>query len=177
MSKVNMFYENYNFRGSYVEKVYALTQKIDSESNADLFNSNVELFIFASLVGVLSSRKGQQEKSPITTKILAEQFIKHSNNLRLAFKFVILASEIDYPDPVTRLNKAFRNPETEENYELFEQYMLGGINELYEKLILSTNVRFEDYLTSVNKLISSLKVEEDVEDFDDDLSTEDFFID
>ena len=173
MAKVNMFYENYNFRGSYVEKVYALTQKIDSDSNTVLFNSNVELFIFASLVGVLVSRKGELEKSQTTTKILAEQFIKHANSLRLAFKFVILASEIDFPDPVTRLNKAFRNPETEENYELFEQYMLGGINELYEQLILPTNVRFEDYLTSVNKLISSLKVEDTIEEIE--ISTDDFF--
>ena len=113
------------------------------------------------------------ENTP-TTQIMAEQFINHSDDLKLAFKFVILTSNTDNVDSVTRLNKAFRNPETDDNYTLFEQYMLGGIDELYENLIIDSNNRFEDYFTSVNELLDKIKKSDSGDEIIDDISTDDF---
>lgn len=104
---------------------------------------------------------------------MSNQFFNHIDELKLAFKFVILTSEKDCIDPVIRLNKTFRNPETDENYSLFEKFMLGGINELYENLILDTNVKYEDYLTSVNELLSSMSSPIENED-EINVNTDDF---
>lgn len=104
---------------------------------------------------------------------MANQFYNHIGDLKLAFKFVILTSEIDNQDPVERLNKTFRNPETDENYTLFEKYMLGGLDELYENLILDTNMRYEDFLTRISGLIQNLKNDES-SDTDNELNTDDF---
>ncbi|MFR1524204.1 MAG: hypothetical protein ACLSUV_01670 [Bacilli bacterium] len=174
MAKKTMFSEDYLFRGSHRDKVVALTSKIDVDSNSQIFSSAVELFIFASLIGVLKNRKSEPERDNTNTfRIMSNQFFNHIDELKLAFKFVILTSEKDCIDPVTRLNKAFRNPETDENYSLFEKFMLGGINELYENLILDTNVKYEDYLTSVNELLSSMSSTIENED-ETNVNTDDF---
>lgn len=175
MAKKTMFLEDYLFKGKQCEKAKALTTlKIDADSNCQIFSSAVELFIFASLVGAIKKRKSEPEKDNTNTlRIMASQFINHSYNLKLAFKFVILSSEIDIEDPVERLNRTFRNPETDENYTLFEKYMLGGIDELYDNLILDSNVRFEDYLTSINEFLQNLK-NSDSEELETELNTDDF---
>lgn len=174
MAKKTMFSEDYLFRGSHRDKVVALTSKIDVDSNSQIFSSAVELFIFASLIGVLKNRKAEPERDNTNTfRIMSNQFFNHIDELKLAFKFVILTSEKDCIDPVIRLNKTFRNPETDENYSLFEKFMLGGINELYENLILDTNVKYEDYLTSVNELLSSMSSPIENED-EINVNTDDF---
>ena len=89
------------------------------------------------------------------------------------FKFVtLLGNEVKY-DEVTRLNKTFRNPETDENYIAFEEYMLGGIEEIYDKLIIDSNKTYQDYLTSISKMLSDFKKVEEIDDVF--LNTEDFF--
>lgn len=175
MAKKDMFTHSYLFKGGYSIKVDKLCEVIDNDSKCRIFNSAVELFIFASLIGALNKRKSRLtgENTP-TTQIMAEQFINHSDDLKLAFKFVILTSNTDNVDSVTRLNKAFRNPETDDNYTLFEQYMLGGIDELYENLIIDSNNRFEDYFTSVNELLDKIKKSDSGDEIIDDISTDDF---
>ncbi len=174
MAKKTMFHEDYLFKGTQRDKVISLTAKIDVDSNSQIFSSAVELFIFASLVGVLKNRKAEPEKDNTKThRIMANQFFNHINELKLAFKFVLLTSEIDNPDPATRLNKTFRNPETDDNYSLFEKYMLGGLEEIYEKLILDANIRYEDYLTELNKLINELN-DNNIELTIENVSNEDF---
>lgn len=175
MAKKSMFHEDYLFKGTQRDKVISLTAKIDVDSNSQIFSSAVELFIFASLVGALKNRKAEPEKDNSKThRIMANQFFNHINELKLAFKFVLLTSEIDNPEPVDRLNKTFRNPETDDNYTLFEKYMLGGLDELYENLILDTNIRYEDYLTSINELIQKLNSSDDTGEDIIDVDTDDF---
>ncbi len=165
MAKKSMFQEDYLFKGTQRDKVISLTSKIDTDSNSQIFTSAVELFVFASLVGALKKRKAEPEKdNSRTLRIMANQFYNHSNELKLAFKFVLLTSEIDNPDPVERLNKTFRNPETDDNYTLFEKYMLGGLDELYENLILDTNLRYEDYLTSINQMLEKFAINDEPDD-------------
>ena len=169
MAKKTMFSEDYLFRGQHQVMVNTLSKVVvDKDSDSKLFSSAVELFIFASLVGALKRRKSEPYKDNTTFRIMSSQFFNHRNELNLAFKFVIFASEIDNVDPVERLNRAFRNPETDDNYTLFEKYMLGGLEDLYETLIVDSNVNFEDYLTSINVLLDSYKNldEEIIEDID-----------
>lgn len=175
MAKKTMFQEDYLFKGTQGDKVNALTKKIDIDSNSQIFSSAVELFIFASLIGVLKNRKAEPEKdNSRSVRIMANQFFNHITDLKLAFKFVLLTSEIDNPAPVDRLNRAFRMPETDENYTLFEKYMLGGLEELYEKLVLDTNIRYEDYLTSINELMEQLNNNSDIENDVFEVDTGDF---
>lgn len=176
MAKKTLFLEEYTIKGSHSDKANALTEKVDSKSGAKIFNSVVELFCFAALIGCYKNRRAKPEKdSTRTKKIFADAFRSHSEQLKLAFKFVILTSDKLFPDSVERINKTFRNPETDENYTLFEEYALGGIDELYDVLMVDTNTRFEDYLTALNKLISEITSIETDDSLLENPSTEAFF--
>lgn len=173
--KKSLFLTDYVFRGSHCDKVLALTSKIDADSNSYIFSSSVELFIFASLVGCYFNRRCKPERSTgKETKIMVSQFLEHKNDINLAFRFVLLTGGRDKTDVTERLNRTFRNPETEDNYALFEEYMLGGVDEIYEHLILSSNTHYEDYLTSLNKLLDEIRRVE-ADDGSVKISNEDFF--
>lgn len=174
MANKSLFLVDYVFRGKQCEKATILTNRIDSNSNATIFSSLIELFVFASLIGCYYNRRAKPDKDQSkTTKIFSGQFTSHENDVKMAYKFVLLTSNKECDDPIERLNRTFRNPEAESNYNLFEEFMLGGIDEIYDWLILDTNNRYEDYLTSINKLLSDIKKVEDL--YDNILETDDFF--
>ena len=163
MANKNMFLEEYSFKGSQAQKVIDLTElSIDSSSETKIFNSVIELFIFSAIVGCFYNRKAKPDKDKTKTKkIFAGQFNTHIAELKLVFKFVMLTAKHEAVDEIVRLNKTFRNPETDENYSEFEEYMLGGLEEIHERLILDSNKIYSDYLTSLNKLLSDLKNRKD----------------
>lgn len=175
MAKKTMFLEEYTIKGSHSEKANALTEKVDYLSEAKIFNSVVELFCFAALFGCYKDRRSKPEKdSSRTKKIFADAFRSHIEDLKLAFKFVILTSDKACVSSVERLNKTFRNSETDENFSLFEEYALGGIDELYDSLMVDSNTRYENYLTALNKILSEISVPKDEPEIGE-TSTEKFF--
>ena len=105
--------------------------------------------------------------------IMAEQFNSHSHDVRLAFKFVTLLGNKDKYDEKARLNRTFRNPETDDNYKEFEEYMLGGLEDIYNKLMVDSNIRYEDYLTSANQFLNEFKANDT--DGEVNPGTDDFF--
>ena len=158
----NLFLKNYYFYGRHADMVVALTNKIDEESGASVFSSFIELFIISSIVGVMNNHKVKPDSDKSKNKnLLAEQFNSHYHDLKLAFKFVTLLGNKDKYDEKARLNKTFRNPETDENYKEFEEYMLGGLEDIYNKIMVDTNIRYEDYLTSVNQFLNDFKKQDD----------------
>lgn len=151
----NMLLKNYYFYGKHADMVKALTNKVEEESGAKIFSSNLELFIYSAMVGLFYNHrtKPDSDKSK-QTNILAEQFNGKNREIKIVFKFVTLLGNQDKYDEITRLNKTFRNPETDENYKAFEEYILGGLEEIYDKLMVKSNTYYQDYLTSLNKLLN-----------------------
>ena len=148
MADKDLFLKNYSFYGKHCDMVKKLTQKIDEESGASVFNTAIELFVVAALVGVKNNHKEKPSVDKTRdTKILAEQFNSHSPEVQIAFKMVTLLG----------LNKTFRNPKTDENYSQFEEYMLGGLEDIYNKIMLDTNKTYSDYLKSINGFIEQFK--------------------
>lgn len=158
MADKDLFLKNYSFYGKHCDMVKKLTQKIDEESGASVFNTAIELFVVAALVGVKNNHKEKPSVDKTrNTKILAEQFNSHSPEVQIAFKMVTLLGNSTKYDEVERLNKTFRNPKTDENYSQFEEYMLGGLEDIYNKIMLDTNKTYSDYLKSVNDFIEQFK--------------------
>ena len=165
MADKDLFLKNYSFYGKHCDMVKKLTQKIDEDSGASVFSTAIELFVVAALVGAKTDHK---EKPSIDktreTKILAEQFNSHSPEVQIAFKMVTLLGNSNKYDEVERLNKTFRNPETDENYSQFEEYMLGGLEDIYNKIMLDTNKTYSDYLKSVNDFLGQFRPDEKGDD-------------
>ena len=174
MADKNMFLKNYYFYGKHADMVKSLTDKVEEESGAKIFNSAVELFIYSAMVGLFYNHRSKPDSDRNRhTNILAEQFNGKNREIQIVFKFVTLLGNQDKYDEITRLNKTFRNPETDDNYKTFEEYVLGGLEEIYDKLMIKSNTNYQDYLTSLNKLLNEFNPTET----DDTIgpSTDDFF--
>lgn len=155
-----MFDKEYSFKGSHAEKVIALTADFDSNKNK-LFNRNFDVYIMAPLVGFLYGRKCDVDNSiDKATKIFPDILIRENQDLMFNYRLIMLLDKTSEPDLDKRVDKAFRifgKPEAKPDEELYESYVRGGVDVLYEKLIVGANVP-EDYIT---------KLYDFMEDFDD----------
>lgn len=160
MTNKNMFLTDYVFYGKQCEQVQKLTSNLDD--NFKLFQSSIDLLIVAAMVGLIFNHTAKPDRDRSkNTKIMVSQFNSHNRELHLVFKYVILLATIDDCTDAEKLKKCLGNPETDENYILFEQYFLGGIEYLADKLLVDTNKTYEDYLLTFNSILDSLKEESD----------------
>lgn len=132
-----MFDKQYRFTGSHAEKVNALTAIFDNDSKAKLFERNLDVYINAPLIGFLYKNKSAKDSnSDISPQnIFPEQMINASDKLKYILRLILLLDTEYESDETKRLDKAFRNFGQEEDLALFDQYVLGGVDILYEKLI------------------------------------------
>lgn len=167
-----LFMEDYLFAGSHEEKARKLTSEIDNASGAKIFSSAIELYMAAAVVGAYYKKKSCREKGEKTLRIMQNQFTNHYEKLMFIYKLVMLSNSDLKLEPIDKINNAFRYRENEENIKVFEEYMLGGVDILYDKLFVSTNTSYEDFLASLNGLLSEfekIQQDEDEIDFSDEI--------
>ena len=155
-----MFENDYVFKGKHANMVTRLTSEIDSETKFKLFDRNVDVLIIAPIVGFLYGRTARRDESVQTKKkkkINYQQMSNESDNLKFNYQLIMLLHDKDKIAIEQRLNRAFRytkdSPEIEECYKIYEQYILGGIEVLDEKLLVdATNV--DDYINNIYNFIN-----------------------
>lgn len=133
-----MFTKEYSFKGSHAEMVRKLTAEFDENGNK-LFDRNLDVYMLAPIIGFLYGRKAEINKDPLSpTKIFPQQLIDNSIDLMLNYRLIILLDKNNEPDAEKRVDKVFRDYGSEKaisDEELFEMYVRGGVDVLYEKLI------------------------------------------
>lgn len=165
-----MFDKQYRFTGSHAEKVNALTAIFDEDSKAKLFERNLDVYINAPLIGFLYRQKAiKDSKSEISPQnIFPEQMINASDKLKYILRLILLLDTEHEPDSEKRLDKAFRQFGQEEDLALFDQYVLGGVDVLYEKLIEGAGdpseyiTRLYDFMEEFNDRYNSDVTSEDI---------------
>ena len=154
-----MFKKEYTFFGSHAEKVKLLVSKFSDFSGSTLFQRNVDVLLFAPVVGLLFGRTGILEKSKTqTTKIFVEQMIKEDLNIRFNFQLVTLLDKKNDENNEKRIDSAFRNlgaEDTQKEINRFNEYILGGVDILYEKLIESAKTE-QDYLANLYDFLDDI---------------------
>lgn len=143
-----MFDKEYSFSGKHADMVRKLTAQFGDDVTNKLFNRNIDVYIVAPIVGFLYGRKSAiDSNSDQTTKIFTDQLIKESTTLKYNYQLIMLLNQNQLPFD-ERLDKAFRNYGNKENNldeEIYNEYVLGGVEVLFEKLIEGANLS-EDYL-------------------------------
>lgn len=137
-----MFDKQYRFTGSHAEMVSDLTAIFDADAKAKLFDRNLDVYINAPLVGFLFKRKGQKNtNSEIADQnIFPEQLINNSDTLKYILRVLLILDSEYEPDAENRLDRAFRKLGADpKDLELFDSYVLGGVEVLHEKLIESVS--------------------------------------
>ena len=99
----------------------------------------VDLYMVAAIVGFRARRKAKPDNSDEDKRTIQTAQIVNLTVLQDLMKLFILEDD-DSIDEETRVNRAFRGPKSEEefkeNVDMFNDYVRGGIEILYEELVL-----------------------------------------
>lgn len=138
-----MFEREYTFKGKHAVYVKAL--------NEVLFPRYIDVYIIAPIVCLYYNRTasidGNQDE---TAKIFAEQLVAEKKRLEFAYRLVILCDKNFLKDESLeeRIKRAFSTDENiiNENMRIFDEYVLGGVEVLYEKIIGEDKEDKDEYM-------------------------------
>ena len=148
-----MFDKEYSFRGKHARMVLDLTKEFDVNKNK-FFQLNYDVYLLAPIVGYLYQRKaGLDTETSDNTKIFGDKLIKSSDDLMFNFRLIMLLDAKYEADPEKRIEKAFRGNNDPQDEALYEEYVRGGVEVLYEKLMENVSSP-DDY---INKLYDFLE--------------------
>lgn len=140
-----------------VSEFYTITDSAGKKLISNRFFKNqYDAYKIAAIIGFLYGKKGEKmtarDEKNETATIFASQMTNIRDDLIFNYRLIMLLDEQHEPNFDERLQKAFNYYGDEEksksDRELFEQYTLGGIEVLYEKLI-GNATKQEDYLANL----------------------------
>ncbi|QEK11546.1 hypothetical protein FQB35_03680 [Crassaminicella thermophila] len=139
-----MFDKEYSFKGSHAKKVNRLTGQFDEHSKSKIFSRNIDVYIVAPLIGFLYGRKSPlNNEDKESAKIMGDMIIKSAEDLKYNLRLILLLDEKYEPDEKERINRAFKflgsEKTVKQDLELFESYVRGGVDVLYEKIMEPSN--------------------------------------
>lgn len=147
-----MFNKEYSFKGVHADKVKSLTMEFDNNKNK-LFMRNVDVYMLAPIVGFLYQRRSDiDNNSDSNTKVFLGQLMDNNDQLTFNFKLIMLLDKKYEPDSEKRIEKAFKGDISAADELRYEQYVRGGVDVLYEKLMENVNsandyvIRLYDFL-------------------------------
>ena len=146
---MKLFDKEYSFRGKHADKVIKLTAKFDRDNQ--LFARNLDVYMVAPIIGFLYGRKADLDKGTETTKIFPDILIREKPNLKFNYMLIMLLDKENEQNFDERVNKAFRyygSEKAKSDEQLYEQYVRGGVDVLFEKLI-ETARNNDDYLKNL----------------------------
>lgn len=164
------FHEEYAFKGKHARYVKILKNS--------LFNRNVDILILSPILGLVYNRKSNpdttaENSEEVPTKIFAETMIRENSKILYNYRLCMLLSD-EYSDQEKRDN-AFKYytgedqdhmEEFNKSIELYNSYILGGVEILYEIMLKnnteyngdSQNIKYQKKIISdVTEFISDYK--------------------
>ena len=153
-----MFNKEYSFEGKHAKFVRDLVKN----DRSGLINRNVDLLILAPIIGFLYGKTSSSDNGEETTKIFTSQLVKEKSKLKFIYQLItILEGDKKNKSKEEVLRQALDNDEFNEYEQLFNSYVLGGVEILHDKLF-DENFDQDDYLNNLYEF---------VKDFDKDLSS------
>ncbi len=139
-NKKELFKKQYRFYGEHARRVDVLTNSFLDKHK--FFERNIDVYLVAPLVGFLYGRKAERDntKNPVTNSVYDESIFPDKmdecrNELLYNYQLIMLLDKNYEPDEDRRISKAFRNWDNPADMELYDCYVRGGVDVLYEKLI------------------------------------------
>lgn len=138
-----LFIGEYAFRGKHAQYVKQLTASY-TEEKLCIFQKNVDVYALAAVVGMVYNRQAKVEKGTNeNTKIFSDAFENNRKMLAYTYRMVMLLHEKETLPMEERIDRAFKydnKPELRKiGDEIFNSYVLGGVEVLYEKIFAGVN--------------------------------------
>lgn len=147
-----MFDKDVNISGKHGDYIRHLVAEF--EGKCKFFKSGYDAYKNAPIIGFLFGRKANKSstKEGDTFTIFASQMSNIQDDLIFNYRLIMLLDAEHEPNFDERIQKAFNyygdEIKSKKDKELFEQYTLGGIEVLYEKLIDNAS-RQDEYLLNL----------------------------
>lgn len=141
-------------------------QADNSIPSAGLFERYVDVYMNAAIWGLLYERTAPKDNtSDDRARIYADAFSAERDNCVFIYRMVMLLDKKTHLDPQTRIDRAFRydvqddkKEEFAKNMDLFNAYVRGGIEEMYEQFTNGCTTR-EDYMNKIYDIITTFQKE------------------
>ena len=148
MENYKFFNDPYKFSGKHARMVSELWSLNDYEHS--YFKRLIDIYIVAAILGFRIDRKAKRDYAPVEQRtVFGEQMRQASEDLEFILQMMLLLEPAGQGIHEECIRRAFKGVETEEEFkrynELFESYMLGGVDELYERLVLQKEEIDTDY--------------------------------
>lgn len=139
MSEFEFFRREYKFHGKHARMVSEMWVINDYEHT--YFKRLLDLYIVAAVIGFRIDRKAEPDYSPFEAKtIFGEQMSGAKEELDFIMQMMLMLESAGKENQEECIKRAFRGVESKEEFDrcnkMFESYVLGGVEELYERLIV-----------------------------------------
>lgn len=157
-----MFDKEVRLTGKHAHYMILLANNL-GETNAKLFNRNIDVYVQAPIVGFLYKRKGSKDNDMKDSNgkvydahILKDQMLNAKDNLVFNMQLILLFDSEYEQNEENRIDHAFRSFGKDEcDFELFESYLLGGIEVLYEHLIADA-AKTDDFIENLSSFVDDI---------------------
>jgi len=155
----DIFRSQVRFYGKHGQYLEALTPGTENAKNLDLpeiernkylFDTVVDIYIIAPIVGYLFQRQVPRDAGDSNKNIMGDQLSSHHDKLVFSYELLMILDKESEPDLNERIRRAFRATDelTARSMEVYNAYARGGIEILYEKLVVGA-VTPEDLLRNL----------------------------
>lgn len=148
MENYEFFKKEFEFRGKHARMAEELWVPNDYEHT--YFKRLIDLYVLAAIVGFRMGRKAEIDYSPVDPKsIFPEQMIKEKENLDFILQMMLMLDNKSNISDEEKVKKAFRGASNKEEFEqiqeMFNSYVRGGVEELYERLVVRKSDSDDSY--------------------------------
>lgn len=157
-----MFDKEYAFYGKHAKMIERLKANLGDEIGRGFFTTTYDIYQVAPLVGWLYKRRANIDKAGETTKIFPDKMLKEKRNLLFNYRNIMMlhfrdrsteemmkiAFELDYNDE-----------ERKEYDEIYNSYVLGGLEEIYEQIFLKDGpTTIDEYIQNMYEFLEELNM-------------------
>lgn len=157
-----MFNSDIYIRGKHASWLKFLSEKTEkndkSEKVAGVFKRDIDVYLTAAMIGLNYGLRKESDNGADKAKIHVDTVLKEQDNLMFAFRMAMLIDNSTHLNADQKIEKAFKNPDTPENMELFNSYVRGGIEWLYEQFSEGSTTK-DDYLAKIYEITESFNSE------------------
>lgn len=157
-----MFDREYVFYGKHAKMIEKLKAYLSDEIGRGFFDTTYDIYQVAPLIGWIYKRRAQIDRTGETTKIFPEKMIKEKNDLVFNYRNM-MALHFGDRSAEELMNIAFKldyNDEARKEYdEIYNSYVLGGLEEMYEQIFLKDGASTADeYIQNMYEFLEELNM-------------------
>ena len=154
-----MFDREYVFYGKHAEMVEKLKAKLSDEIGTGFFETNYDIYRVAPIVGYIYNRQSEIDKAENTTKVFGDKMMKGKDELTFNYRLIMMLALKKSPEEIANITFRLddKDEERKEYDKLYNSYVLGGIEEIYER-IFGKDDNIDDYIMNMFDFVNDLNV-------------------